>query len=122
MNPTERTSRGDACPWDSGKLGEDEAHVVVSSAEEQKAVDDALGLQMISIRLQKTLLRDLKTIADHHGIGYQPMIRDLLNRFARSELKQLLEARLTELQSSLEDSNSTTQPVEDFLERERKFG
>ncbi|MDI9239866.1 hypothetical protein QLQ15_13220 [Lysobacter sp. LF1] len=120
MNPTERNSRGDACPWDSGKLGEDEAHVVVSSAEEERAVEDALGLQMISIRLQKTLLRDLKTIADHHGIGYQPMIRDLLNRFARSELEQILEARLKELKASQE--NSVTQPVEDFLERERNVG
>ena len=44
---------------------------------------------MISIRLQKDLIKKLKLIAKYHGIGYQLLIRDLLQRFARNELMQI---------------------------------
>ena len=101
--------------WESGHLGRDEqyAQVAVGSKE---AVDDALGLQLISIRLQKGLLNDLKRIADHHGIGYQPMIRDLLNRFASAEIKKILVERLEQIKVE-EQQDAETAPVRDFLER-----
>lgn len=78
-------------PWESGELGRDDKHVRPASPESEKALDDALELQMISIRLQKDLLSTLKVIARYRGIGYQPLIRDLLGRFARSELLQIHE-------------------------------
>ncbi len=53
-------------------------------------VDKALGLQMISIRLPVRLIEQLKVIAMHRGIGYQPLMRDVLGRFARGELIQVL--------------------------------
>ena len=105
--------------WESGELGTTEAHAQVSTGSKQE-VDDALGLQLISIRLQKQLVNDLKKIAEYHGVGYQPMIRDLLNRFARSEIKQIICQRLNEIESSEKTvSESSTAPVKGFLEKMR---
>ncbi|HQZ03903.1 MAG TPA: hypothetical protein PKW99_14755 [Thauera sp.] len=83
--------RVEECAWESGKLGRDEAHVRVADPTEEAALDDALGLQLISIRLQGALIKDMKLIADYHGIGYQPLMRDVLNRFARAELHTIAE-------------------------------
>ena len=47
-------------------------------------------MQMISIRLQKKLIEDLKAIAAHNGIGYQPLVRQLLTRFVISEFKKMV--------------------------------
>lgn len=106
-------------PWDTGELGRSREHALSSPPEENRAVDDALGLQLISIRLQKSLIITLKQIAAHHGVGYQPMIRDLLNRFATSEIQQILQAQLAEARRRAEILDDETTPVSDFLERER---
>ncbi len=44
-------------------------------------------MQMISIRLHKELIEDFKKIAEFRGIGYQPLMRDALQRFAAAEYK-----------------------------------
>lgn len=106
----------DSNPWETGALGQSEEHVRVATDAEMHEVDDALELQMISIRLQKGLLEALKEIARYNGVGYQPMIRDLLNRFARSEIRTILQDRL----SSLDDNDTSVppmKPVDDFVER-----
>lgn len=72
--------------WESGELGADEKHAERASPELEAEVEDALELQMISIRLQKALLKELKLIADYYGVGYQPLMRDILGRWARTEL------------------------------------
>lgn len=105
----------DACPWESGQLGRDEEHVRVATKEEMATVDDSLGLQMISIRLQKGLLDALKDIAKFHNIGYQPMVRDLLNRFAKSEIRTIMENRLEGLEH--EPREAPMKPVDDFMAR-----
>ncbi len=73
-------------PWDTGELGRDEKYVERAPAELREEVDAALELQMISIRLIKENIKELKFIAEYRGIGYQPLIRDVLARFARSEI------------------------------------
>jgi hypothetical protein len=83
--------RVEECPWESGKLGRSEEHVAVADASIEAALDEAAGLQSISIRLQKSLIEDLKLIAKFHGLGYQPLMRDALNRFARYELRTIAE-------------------------------
>ncbi|PID44068.1 MAG: hypothetical protein CSB48_02810 [Proteobacteria bacterium] len=72
--------------WEKGVLGQEEEfaeEVKIDDAE----LDEALELKLISIRLQKNLIDDLKLIARHHGVGYQPLIKQALRRFATSELK-----------------------------------
>jgi hypothetical protein len=77
--------------WDTGELGRDEdsARPVAMTAEEEAAIDDAAGLQMISIRLPKGLIENFKYLGDIHGIRYQALMRQTLARFADAELKQL---------------------------------
>jgi predicted DNA binding CopG/RHH family protein len=58
-------------------------HTRFLSDEEQKEMDDAEGLQLISVRLNKSLIETLKGLAKVDGIGYQPLIRQVLTRFAR---------------------------------------
>ena len=109
-------------PWED--LDKDlEAHATVAPPEQEKAIDDALGLQLISIRLQRSLLGNLKAIAQFYGVGYQPLIRDLLNRFARSEIQNILR-QLEEQKQQLERMEQEKQctpamePIDRFLERE----
>ncbi len=115
-------------PWELLDENLEKLTVSMDEAEAEK-IDEALGLQMISIRLERALLSNLKLIAKHHGVGYQPLIRDLLNRFARSELKSILN-RLEEQQRDIEKrateeaakaQEATLRPIDEFLERERKL-
>ena len=77
--------------WDSRELGCSEAHVKVSDDQLDMEINDALELHPISIRLNKSLIEDLKMIADLHGLGYQPLIRQVLTRFADCEKKRILQ-------------------------------
>ena len=76
--------------WESGKLGQDERFVKVADVAEGDAVDEALGLKLISIRLPKKLISQLKLIGHFHSVGYQPLIRDILGRYAGSEILNIL--------------------------------
>lgn len=49
-----------------------------ASPELERAVDDALGLQAISIRLPKDMIDRYKALAQERGIGYQPLMRQVL--------------------------------------------
>ena len=73
-------------PWETGELGRDEKYVECAPEELKTEIDEALALQMISVRLQKALVKELKFIADYRGLGYQPLIREVLSRFARAEV------------------------------------
>jgi predicted DNA binding CopG/RHH family protein len=101
-------------PWEG--LDDDLTDEVVSAVphEEEKAIDEALGLQMISIRLQRSLLNNLKLIAEHHKVGYQPLIRDLLNRFAKAEMRRVL-------QDLVEDQRKRLEEIEKDMEAQTQF-
>ena len=77
--------------WDTGELGRDEqfARSVKTTPEQQTALDESLGLQMISIRLSKALIEDFKFIADANGLKYQTLMRQTLARFAEAEKRQM---------------------------------
>lgn len=78
---------------------ETESQVEVASPELCEQVDDSLGLKMISIRLEKQLIEELKLIAQYYETGYQPLMRDVLAKWARTELSVIvheLERRLSE--------------------------
>lgn len=110
----EASIKGSVENWESGKLGLSEEHAVQETDEQLAELDDALELKLISIRLQKALIDQLKMISRFHGIGYQPLIRDVLNRFASHELvsivNQIQDQKKAEKTLSDEDS-----PVAKFL-------
>lgn len=83
--------------WEEGKLGKDKKFAEKADVALEQSLDDAIGMQMISIRLQRKLIESLKIVAKHHGIGYQPLIRQLLTRFVMAEFKNMLnEAKASE--------------------------
>lgn len=75
---------------DYDSVGLTEVNVSVAPAELSMAIDDALDLQPISIRLQRDLLDNLKALAKLNGLGYQPLIRQVLTRWVDCELKHML--------------------------------
>jgi predicted DNA binding CopG/RHH family protein len=102
INMSTETVEDTGMAWETGDLGRDESSVRVSTETQERAVEETLGLQMISLRLQKELIEQLKFLAKYHGIGYQPMIRDVLTQWGRSEMllvanqmQQQLQARET---------------------------
>lgn len=77
--------------WEvDGPLGNEEQFAVKATDNVHAQVDASLGLVPISIRLQKDLLDNLKALAQLNGIGYQPLIRQVLTRFVDCELKSIL--------------------------------
>ena len=76
--------------WDERQLGSDEQYVAVAGPEHDAALDQTLGLKLISIRLPESLIEDFKNIATiNGGMGYQTLMRQVLKRFATSELKMI---------------------------------
>lgn len=75
--------------WESGQLGRDAAHAKRAPKELEREIDEAQGMQAISIRLNKELVDEFKFIAKHHGMGYQPLMRKALALFAQSEFKRI---------------------------------
>ena len=77
--------------WDTGALGRDEkfARLVKLTPEREAAIDEAVGLQLISIRLPKELIEDFKFIGAFNGIKYQTLMRQILARFANAEKKNM---------------------------------
>lgn len=76
--------------WESGQLGEDGKYAKTADGNLTCQIDEALGLQMISIRLDKGLIESFKMLGEFHGIGYQPLMRDALKRFAEAEMKAIV--------------------------------
>lgn len=83
-------------------VGADETYVAEAPAELSVSLDESLGLQPISIRLQKELLDNLKALAQLNGIGYQPLIRQVLTRWVDCEMKQILRERVASAQAERE--------------------
>lgn len=75
-------------------IGCDESNVQPVALQTEKAIDDSLGLQPISIRLQKDLIDNLRGLAQLNGLGYQPLIRQILTRWVDSELKHILNQKI----------------------------
>ncbi|MBK9160991.1 MAG: hypothetical protein IPM27_05435 [Nitrosomonadales bacterium] len=76
--------------WLSGELGTDEEFVALAPDDAESIINEQLDLQPISIRLEKSLIEDFKLIAAMHGLGYQPLMRQSLRRFADCEKKRIL--------------------------------
>ena len=83
-NPMKPDYYHDTDQWEARELGASEAYVKPSTLD-GKAVDETLGLKAISIRLQTSMIDDLKAIAARDGIGYQPLIKRVLARFIEEE-------------------------------------
>jgi predicted DNA binding CopG/RHH family protein len=95
--------------WENGELGRDEAYV--QRAPKSSQTDDALALQMISIRLPKDLIETFKMIGAVHSIGYQPLMRTALQRFADGELKMFGKDYVNQLLAQGKASQGDEEPL-----------
>lgn len=89
MSATEKIPGTDEA-WETDVLGNNPKFAKAVSHEITEQIDAATCLQSISIRLEKKLVESFKLLAEFHGVGYQPLMRDALNRFASSELKAIV--------------------------------
>lgn len=100
--------------WESGQLGQDAdfAERLPDDADTEAMIDEALGLQPISIRLEKSLIEDFKLIASLHGLGYQPLMRQALRRFADCEKKRILqEVAAAQVRAKKKDTAAPARPA-----------
>ncbi|RSZ58729.1 hypothetical protein HF313_08285 [Massilia atriviolacea] len=98
--------------WDSGKLGADEKFVQRAPDRAERELDDSLGLQAISIRIPKDLIEQFKLIAKIHGMGYQPLMREALKRFAHAEIRAILTQMANEGKKELLENGNQKIEVE----------
>ena len=91
MSPKQRAIEIADTPeaWESGELGQSHEYAKVAPGKLASEIDDALGLQMISIRLDKELIDMFKLLGSKYQIGYQPLMREALKRFVDGELKMV---------------------------------
>lgn len=74
--------------WESGELGCSEEYAKASNFTVED-LQKSIELQAISLRINKDLLEDLKTLAGNYNIGYQPLIKQILRKFVDSEKSRL---------------------------------
>jgi uncharacterized protein (DUF4415 family) len=90
--------------WESGELGSDQKHARVIDKKIGSQIDEVLGLQMISIRLEQDLIESYKLLGAKYDMGYQPLMREALKRFVEGEFKliasEALEKQRTEKQKN----------------------
>lgn len=101
---------GTAEAWESGELGKSDAHVRKTPAHVEQQIDEALGLQAISIRLPKTTIETYKHLAEMHGVGYQPLMREAICRWADTELKMLLTGAIQSQRNRVKKKETSEKP------------
>jgi hypothetical protein len=102
---SDRTNPAAEDAWDTRELGADGNYAEKATDIDEQALDSALDLQPISIRLQKSLIEDFKLIAGLSGLGYQPLMRQVLTRFADCEKKRVLKAYVSEAKQRKEEED-----------------
>jgi hypothetical protein len=96
--------------WEDRLLGADEEYAVAVPAEDDAQLDEVLALRMISIRLPESLIEDFKNIATIScgAMGYQTLMRQVLKRFATSELKMIARDMADQMQKSKAQATAKT--------------
>ena len=96
--------------WESGELGNDPKFAKIFEGDIQPQVDEAIAMQPISIRLPKSLIETFKLLGQEHGLGYQPLMRRVLARFAEAEMKRVLNEHVAEQRRAVEDADDDDAP------------
>lgn len=97
---------GTEAVWNDRTLGAEEEYAALAPKELQQEVDESLAMQMISIRLPKQIISLFKALAQIEGIGYQPMMREALTRFAESEARYVVLEKASEEKRQKEERAS----------------
>jgi hypothetical protein len=104
---------GSPSVWEDGTLGTNPATVRLAGKEHEDALDVALGMKAISIRMPIAVIEAYKLVALHHGVGYQPLMRDILSRWAKEGMREVMES----LDKQAAQADKRLQPMETEPER-----
>ena len=74
--------------WENRELGADEEFVRKASPDIEKKLNESLGLHSISIRIPVEIIELLKEFAHDDGIGYQPLMRQIITKYARERSRK----------------------------------
>ena len=96
--------------WESGELGNDPKFAKIYGGDIQPRVDEAIAMQPISIRLPQSLVETFKLLGQKHGLGYQPLMRRVLARFAEAEMKLVLNEYVADQRRATEDADDNDVP------------
>lgn len=88
----EKKIKGSTRNWEKGVLGRDPRYVKRAPHELECKIEESLSMQAMSIRLDRELIETFKQIARIHNMGYQPLMREALRRFADAEIKAIVAA------------------------------
>lgn len=86
--------------WENGALGRNDVYVRVDDTDLDSLLNQSLGMKAISLRLERSLISDLELIAKHHGLSYQPLMRQVLKRFVATETRRILREYMSESSAS----------------------
>lgn len=82
---------------DDDMLGADPESMKIVDKEMTATLDEAAGTQLISIRMPKSMVDAFKAIAAaNKGIGYQTLMKQILQRFIEGEMKRVWNEHLAE--------------------------
>jgi len=73
--------------WEIGDLDSNFRYARTADKKIGVQIDEALGLQMISIRLEQDLIESYKLLGAKYDMSYQPLMREALKRFVEGEFK-----------------------------------
>jgi len=90
--------------WEGGELGETLENAKIVSEAKTAEIQEATGMQLISIRLPKSVIEDFKVIAQLEGLGYQPLMRIALMRYAECEAKRVMREYATKVMTEKKQS------------------
>ena len=96
--------------WESGELGNDPKFAKIFEGDIQPQVDEAVAMQPISIRLPTSLVETFKLLGQRHGLGYQPLMRRVLIRWAEAEMKLVLNESIAEQRRAVERADEDDEP------------
>lgn len=86
-----KLEEADDATWEpDGTLGNSEEHAVVATDVDDKAIDDALDLISVTIRLPKDLSESLTLLAKFGGTIQQALIRDILTKAVEDYKNKIL--------------------------------
>ena len=108
----------DANLWESRELGADPNFSKSSPvpANFHEILNKSSNMQMISIRLPKDLITDLKEIGSAQKLGYQALMREVLKRFVDAEKKVMYR----ELMKANEELENKLHEAEQLLKQHQK--
>ena len=101
--------KGTTEAWEDGLLGRDEEFAQLDTSLTIDDLEETLELQQINIRLKKSVIAEMKMFADIEGLGYQALIKQLLDRFIAGEHKRytkiFYEQHMKEVEEASEDDD-----------------